>query len=78
MPVGVDEIADRLGVTATTVTTWRRRTRTWKNVPPFPPAFGKVSGRDWWWWSDVVNWAERAGRWPPPEAPGRVYRPKRG
>jgi len=75
-PVGVDEIAVRLGVTRTTVTAWRRRSRTWKNVPRFPEPAGRISGRDWWWWADVERWATEAGRLPE-EPPGPVYRRKR-
>lgn len=80
VPVGTDEIAERLGVTRTTVTTWRQRSRTWVTVPPFPEPRGKISGRDWWWWITVEEWAERAGRLPPEEEPprGPVYRPRRG
>jgi hypothetical protein len=79
-PVGLDEIAVRLGVTKGTVTTWRTRSKTWKTVPPFPEPKGKLSGRDWWWWSQIEEWAERAGRLPPEEEPptGPVFRPRGG
>lgn len=75
-PVGLDEIAVRLGVARRTVTTWRMRSKTWKTVPPFPEPRGRISGNDWWWWVTVEAWAERAGRWPPPEEPGPVFRPR--
>lgn len=76
VPVGVDEIAVRLGVTKTTVTAWRQRSKTWTRVPRFPAPAGKISGRDWWWFAHVLEWAEQAGRWPPPEPPEPVYRPR--
>lgn len=75
-PVGIDEIAVRLGVTRHTVTMWRQRSKTWKQVPRFPEPTGRLSGRDWWWWKVVEDWAEQAGRLPPEEPPGPVYRPK--
>jgi hypothetical protein len=75
-PVGVDEIADRLGVTRTTVTAWRQRSRTWKHVPRFPQPAGRLSGRDWWWWADVEAWATETGRLPE-EPPAPVYRRRR-
>jgi hypothetical protein len=76
-PVGVDEIAVRLGVARHTVTMWRQRSKTWVNVPPFPEPEGQISGRDWWWWKVVEDWATVAGRLPVEEQPGPVYRPKR-
>lgn len=77
-PIGLDEIAVRLGVTKTTVTAWRQRSKTWKHVPRFPAPRGRISGRDWWWVADIDDWAERAGRLPPEDEPpaGPVFRPK--
>ena len=63
IPVGIDGIADALGVTQDTVVTWRRRSaKEWVNVQKFPEPEGKISGRDWWWLRDVLDWAERTGR----------------
>jgi hypothetical protein len=76
-PVGVDEIAVRLGVTRNTVVTWRQRSRTWKKVPRFPEPAGRISGRFWWWWADVEAWAVEAGRLPDEEPRGPVYRRRR-
>ncbi|MFD9950828.1 hypothetical protein ACFWYW_58960 [Nonomuraea sp. NPDC059023] len=63
LPVGIDGIADELGVTQDTVVTWRRRSaKEWVNVTKFPDPAGKISGRDWWWLADVLDWAEKTGR----------------
>lgn len=62
-PVGIDGIADQLGVTQDTVVTWRRRSaKEWVNVEKFPDPEGKISGRDWWWLADVLEWARKTGR----------------
>jgi hypothetical protein len=68
LPVGIDGIADELGVTQDTVVTWRRRSaREWVNVAKFPEPAGKISGRDWWWLSDVLEWAKQTGRLKEPD-----------
>lgn len=63
IPVGIDGIAEVLGVTQDTVVTWRRRSaREWVNVAKIPEPEGKISGRDWWWLSDILDWARETGR----------------
>lgn len=63
VPVGVDGIAQRLGVADNTVVAWRRRSaKEWVNVARFPEPNGQISGRDWWWWWHVENWARETGR----------------
>lgn len=62
-PVGIDGIAEHLRVSENTVVTWRRRSaKEWVNVPKFPEPAGKISGRDWWWLADVLEWARKSGR----------------
>lgn len=62
-PVGIDGVAEHLGVSENTVMTWRRRSaKEWVNVPKFPEAEGRISGRDWWWLTDVIDWARSTGR----------------
>ena len=68
IPVGIDGIAAHLGVSENTVIAWRRRSAEWVNVAKFPESEGKISGRDWWWLSDVLDWAEKTGRRKPPPA----------
>ena len=65
MPVGIDGIASYLGVSQNTVMTWRRRSeREWVRVARFPQPAGQISGRDWWWLADVIEWAKKTGRLP--------------
>ncbi|TKK87161.1 hypothetical protein FDA94_18770 [Herbidospora galbida] len=75
IPVGIDAVAAHLSVSENTVIAWRRRSaKEWVNVPKFPTPAGKISGRDWWWLSDVLDWAHLTGRlkepipenWSPP------------
>lgn len=54
-PVGLAEIAERLGVKRGTVDVWRRRDR-------LPEPRWTVGGRPAWDWADIVAWAERTGR----------------
>lgn len=62
-PVGIADIAERLGVSVNTVMGWRRRSVSeWVNVPKFPEPAGQISGRDWWWWKHVEDWARETGR----------------
>lgn len=62
-PVGIDGIAEALGVTQNTVVTWRRRSaKEWVHVERFPEPAGQISGRDWWWLDDVLTWARKTGR----------------
>ncbi|TMR11513.1 hypothetical protein ETD86_35590 [Nonomuraea turkmeniaca] len=62
IPVGIDGIAAELGVSENTVMAWRRRSAEWVNVAKFPDPAGKISGRDWWWLADVLDWAKQTGR----------------
>jgi len=54
-PVGASEIAERLGVRAQTVHTWRQRRR-------MPEPRWTVSGQPAWDWSEIEDWAKRTGR----------------
>ncbi len=54
-PVGMGEIAERLGVGYQTVQQWRQRRR-------FPPPDLTVGGRPAWWWETVRVWAVETGR----------------
>lgn len=65
VPIGVDGIAEHLGVTINTVVTWRRRSaKEWVHVEKFPEPAGTLSNRDWWWLPDIQEWAKRTGRLP--------------
>src|SRR5690606_19305187 len=55
-PVGVADIAERLGTTRNTVESWRRRDH------GFPEPDWTVGGRPAWRWGAVREWAERTGR----------------
>lgn len=57
-PVGVVEIADRLGVTRKAVDAWRMRDL------GFPEPRWTVGGRPAWEWEDVEAWARETGRLP--------------
>lgn len=54
-PVGVGDIAQRLGVARVTVDAWRKRGR-------LPEPRWRVGGRPAWNWPDVAAWAEATGR----------------
>lgn len=54
-PVGLLEIAERLGVKRQTAQMWRHR-------KVFPPPRWLVSGQPAWDWSDVEKWARETGR----------------
>lgn len=55
-PVGIVEIAARLGVKRNTVDQWIQR------AIEFPPARWTVGGRPAWNWPDVEQWATETGR----------------
>jgi len=57
-PVGLREIAERLGVPGQTAKTWNQR----KVLPA--PGPGTVSGAPWWDWAVVEQWARTTGRLP--------------
>jgi uncharacterized protein YjcR len=54
-PVGVAEIAERLGVKQQTAQTWRHRKL-------LPPPRWTVSRQPAWNWADVERWAKETGR----------------
>ena len=54
-PVGLVEIADRLGVTRGVVDQWRHR-----GLLPEPE--WTVGGRPAWKWETVEKWAKKTGR----------------
>jgi hypothetical protein len=55
--VGTQEIADRLGVTGSSVVhDWIRR------YPDFPEPIAYVGRQRLWNWPDVEAWAKRTGR----------------
>ena len=54
-PVGIKEIAERLGVQRGTVDRWLQRKL-------LPEPRWQVGGRPAWDWSDVKVWAEQSGR----------------
>jgi predicted site-specific integrase-resolvase len=54
-PVGLSEIAQRLGVQLNTAQMWRKRGR-------LPEPRWTVSGAPAWEWRDVENWARATGR----------------
>ncbi len=55
VPVGLAEIADRLGVERCTVDKWRNR-----GLLPEPR--WTVGGRPAWAWADIAAWAFETGR----------------
>lgn len=54
-PVGIKEIAERLGVKRGTVDIWLQR-----NLLPAPK--WTVGGRPAWNWPDIERWAKATGR----------------
>jgi hypothetical protein len=55
-PVGLAEIAERLGVQRNTAKQWHQR----KLLPE--PGPGLVSGAPWWPWERIEGWARESGR----------------
>lgn len=64
-PVGLAEIAERLGAKPKTAETWRYR-----GLLPDPEP-GTVGGRSWWKWGRIRSWAIETGR--APYARGTVW-----
>lgn len=56
-PVGIAEIAERLGVTRSAVESWRTR----DTDPPFPEPRWRVGGRPAWEWETVAEWGRSYG-----------------
>lgn len=67
-PVGVCEIAHRVGVLPETVSQWWRRTRRGEMRHPMPPPRGTVSNMEWWDWPEVEPWLRDTGRLKDPAA----------
>ena len=61
-PVGITEIAERLGVARSTVDQWRYRSLRGELPEPMPDERWTVSGSPAWNWADVERWAKRTGR----------------
>jgi predicted DNA-binding transcriptional regulator AlpA len=59
-PVGLVEIAERLGIKRQTADQWRYIGTT------FPKQRWTVGGRPAWDWSDIETWARETGRLPAP------------
>lgn len=56
-PVGIKELADRVGTTRKTVDTWRERPGA-----KFPSPRWVVGGRPAWDWCDIEEWGVATGR----------------
>lgn len=61
-PVGLVEIADRLGVTLNTVHSWRTRARSMTRRTGMPDPKIVCSGTPLWSWPTIRKWAEETGR----------------
>lgn len=59
-PVGLSDIAERLGV-------HRQTTKQWNTRGELPPPKWHASGRPLWDWPDIVKWAAKTGRSVPPQ-----------
>jgi hypothetical protein len=58
-PVGIPEIAGRIGVKRQTVDNWRQQPET--GFPP-PEAGITIGGRPVWQWAPVGRWCDETGR----------------
>jgi len=56
-PVGLSDIADRLGVARQTAKSWNQRGL-------LPPPMWRASGSPLWDWPDIERWARTTGRAP--------------
>ena len=68
-PVGMREIAERLGVKQGTVSQWRARSLAGDLRVPMPEPLWKVSGHDAWNWREVEQWAHGTRRLTPTRQP---------
>lgn len=61
-PVGIQEIAERLGVNASTVHSWRHRATTAIERIPLPQPEATISNTPLWSWATILAWARQTGR----------------
>lgn len=61
-PVGLMEIAERLGVARKTAVMWHYRSERGELPIPMPAPKWTVSGQPAWRWADIERWARRTGR----------------
>ena len=61
-PVGVAEIAERLGARQQTVAMWHYRSKRGEMARPMPPPKWHVSGMAVWNWPTIERWARATGR----------------
>lgn len=60
-PVGIQEVAERLGVKHQTV-------RAWRVLGALPPAWAELAVGPVWKWSTIRQWARDTGRLPEQKA----------
>lgn len=74
-PVGIPEIAERLGTSRGVVDSWILRSgkgSTKRQPHPFPARQPtEVGGSPWWWWSTIEDWLIISERVAGPPAPPR-------
>lgn len=63
-PVGLVEIAERLGVKRETAGMWHYRSERGELPVPMPAPRWIVSGAPAWRWADIERWAAKTGRLP--------------
>lgn len=61
-PVGVLEIADRLGVQAATAHRWLQMDKTTAKLGIPEPTYPSVNGSRAWEWPEILRWAGETGR----------------
>jgi hypothetical protein len=61
-PVGINEIADRLGVEPATVRSWQARAKHMTRQPPMPPPTLHLTNTPIWNWARIRDWAKETGR----------------
>lgn len=61
-PVGLAEIAERLGVERKTAVMWHYRSERGELPVPMPAPRWTVSGQPAWNWPTIERWARRTGR----------------
>ncbi len=63
-PVGLQEIADRLGVDRGTVNSWRSRSKDVRRVAGMPKPDAVRTGTPLWSWRTIEAWATETKRLP--------------